>query len=149
MASEKTRQAGHSRSEPAARVRQTALRMQAGAAHSCRRRDCPPVTSPVAQSAHGGFPSPRRRFAAAGRAGAALALLLLAALAALPAQAQADTAWPVPTVVEADTDAVTVCFNEDIALNVNVPASGFMVVADGSTVIVGTVLPGFPLTARC
>ena len=87
----------------------------------------------MARSARGGFPSPRRRFAAAGRAGAA----------------RADTAWPVPRVVEADADAVTACFNEDIDLNVNVPASGFMVVADGSTIIVGTVLLGFPLTARC
>ena len=142
MASEKTRQAGHSRSEPTARVRQTALRMQAGAAHSCRRRDCPPGPSPVARSARGGFPSLHRRFAAAGRAGAALALLLVA-LAALPAQAQVDTTGPVPETVTSDAEGIVIYLDED-ADPIEVPASRFSVTVDGSPITVGTVLVGIP-----
>ena len=109
MASEKTRQAGHSRSEPEARGR---------------------------------FPSLHRRFAAAGRAGAALALLLVA-LAALPAQAQVDTTGPVPETVTSDAEGIVIYLDED-ADPIEVPASRFSVTVDGSPITVGTVLVGIP-----
>ena len=113
------------------------------AGQSCRRRDCPPGPSPVARSARGRFPSLHRRFAAAGRAGAALALLLLAALAALPAQAQVDTTGPVPETVESDAEGIVIYLDED-AVAADIPASRFSVTADGSPITVGTVVLGLP-----
>ena len=112
----------------------------AGAAQSCRRRDCPPGPSPVARSARGGFPSLHRRFAAAGRAGAALALLLVA-LAALPAQAQVDTTGPVPRTVESDAQGIVIYLDED-AVAADIPVSRFSVTVDGSPITVGTVHVG-------
>ena len=115
---------------------------EAGAAQSCRRRDCPPGPSPAARPARGRFPSLHRRFAAAGRAGAALALLLFA-LAALPAQAQVDTTGPVPHTVESDAQGIVIYLDED-AVAGDIPASRFSVTVDGAPITFGTVVFGLP-----